>query len=218
MTLGVQQLQALDVIIAACASECTNTPLGNLLEGHLKVAAVNALLQSDYSVMEGANARGSGRVIALRDGKLTAVIEPRPQMPAREGSVKLKNSPDIRVWTPCRLIVELQVRTSFGSQCALFSANLADDLDRIRRRAADAFVLAADVPLYNALCGIKENNRGRKPKHAALIRNALPPLSGLLTDHKAMPPQVRGDYVCAGLRISSLYGIDRCVVAVWSAA
>lgn len=219
MVISAEQLSALRVILRATEDECRHSPVGNLLEGHLKVVAVGALLSSGYAVMEGANQQGQGRVISLSDGVINTSIKERQHMPSAPGSEKAKNSPDIRIWAPCRLVVELQIRSKLGSQCALFSDNLVDDLDRVDRRTADAFVLAADLELYDALRGLKSDQRGRKAKHTELLASALPPASGLPESIASSPIRTHGGRLfCVGSRIRTSFGIDRVVLGVWAAA
>jgi hypothetical protein len=107
------------------------------LEAHLKVVIVEALLRSGHEVLEGSS-RNTGKRVFLAEGGVRTVNEPLPHMVAATGSIKTKNSPDIRVWAPARLVLELQVRSILGTQDSLFSDNLVDDLDRVQRGAADA--------------------------------------------------------------------------------
>jgi len=211
------QLTALAIILDACAAECVRSPLGNLLEAHLKVVAADALLSAGYSILESANMKALGRVLSLRDGQLQVTLAKRPFMAPAPGSNKAKNSPDLRVWEPCRLVVELQVRSTLGSQSALFSDNLLDDLDRVRRGTADAFVLAADRVLYEALGGRKRDTRGRKAKHGTLLSQVLPPIESLGLHAVAHPwvTQQRGDLVVSGILVRAAAGVERCIVGAW---
>jgi len=219
MFLSAEQVSALRVVLQATEDECRRSPVGNLLEGHLKAVAVAALLSSGYSVMEGSNLQGQGRVISMSDGVIKTTIEERQHMASAPGSEKTKNSPDLRVWAPCRLIVELQIRSKLGSQSALFSDNLVDDLDRVGRRTADAFVLAADLELYDSLRGLKADPRGRKAKHTELLASALPPGSGLPDSMASNPIRTHGGRMFyLGSRIKTSFGIDRVILGVWAAA
>lgn len=219
MSLSVEQLSAVRIILRATEVECAQSPVGNLLEGHLKVIAIGALISAGYAVMEGANVAGQGRVISLENGLLTASLQPRPHMPSSPGSGKAKNSPDIRVWHPCRLVVELQIRSQLGSQSALFSDNLADDLGRLERSTVDAFVLAADLDLYNSLRGLKLDARGRPAKHTELFASALPDVSEF-PDAIAQDPvhTPNGRWRWLGSRLRTSFGIERIVVGLWVAA
>ena len=222
MALDETQRAALNVILQACADECANSPLGNLLESHLKVVAAEALLRRGYSILESANMKGQGRVVAFQAGTLTSTLHPRPAIVAFPDSGKQRMSPDLRVWAPCRVVVELQVRSCFGSQSAISSDNLFDDLRRVGNNAVDAFVLAADRPLYDAARGVKEERRGRKAKHADLIPLLLPPSESLLEAEtcRAWPSlkTVDDHFQVTGVRLNTAFGIQRCVVGIWRAA
>src|SRR6266550_281989 len=198
------QRRALKIILSALETECRDSPLGNLLEGHLKVVAIHKLLGAGYSVMEGSNVPDRGRVISLERGRLRQTLEPRPHIPAASGSGKLKNSPDLRVWQPCRLVVELQVRSEFGSQSALFSDNLADDLDRIMRGSADAFILAADRGIYESLRGLKADPRGRPAKHTERFEAVLPPTDQLPDSLNTLRPIQSGELLVAAAMFQSV--------------
>jgi hypothetical protein len=215
MGLLGEQLTAIQLLLRAIDAECRSSPLGNLLEGHLKTICANSLLSHGYSILEGAGFGGQGRLVSIRDGRLVQSLEPLPPMQARSDSDKKRLSPDLRVWRPCRLTVELQVRTQFGSQGALFSDNVVDDLDRIRRRVADVFILAADAPIYDSLRGIKAETRGRKPKHPELLERLLPPSSRLPTA-LAMGNSVScDDLEWVGSSFQTTFGVERVVVAGW---
>jgi hypothetical protein len=139
-------------------------------------------------------------------------------MSAAPESGTARSSPDLRVWEPCKLIVELQARTELGSQSALFSANLVDDIERVRRGAADAFVLAADHSLYDGLRGIKSDARGRKAKYPNALGEALPPSECLGTDFEPFkwPVVQRPNLICTGTRLRTRYGIERCILGISS--
>ena len=217
MALEPSQRAALAVVLNACANECVVSPLGNLLEGHLKVVAGDALLKAGYSIMESANAKGKGRVLSLKAGHVHTHLETRVAIPAHPDSTNTKMSPDLRVCDPCRLVLELQVRSVFGSQSALFSDNLFDDMRRVGTAAVDAFVLAADRALYDALRGIKQDSRGRKSKHGDTLRHLLPPSESLGSSLNSAdgPSSKHLDiFEVSGTLVSTSFGVERCIVGV----
>ena len=220
MPLDQVQLAALHAILKACAEECVHSPIGNLLEGHLKVISAEALLRAGYSLMESANRRGSGRLLSLKDGRIHHSECPRETIAALPDTGKKIMSPDLRIWEPCRLVVELQVRSMFGSQSALFSDNILDDMTRVGRSAAGAFVLAADRPLYDALRGIKADNRGRKAKHRHVLPHLFPPSESLASgtfDPAAWPVSTHLEtWEVSGVVLETPFGVNRCVVGIWA--
>ena len=220
MSLNEAQLAAMRIALGACASECKNSILGNLLEAHLKVVAANALLQAGYSILESANRKGQGRLLSLQGGRLTAQFEPRLNLSVFEDSKQQKLSPDLRVWTPCQLVLEFQVRSCFGSQSALFSDNLFDDLRRVGNSVVDGFILAADRPLYDALRGKKIDARGRKARYAVVLQNILPSSDSLAqtSDPGTWSMQLSAEHFAAiGALLQTPFGVERCIVGMWRA-
>lgn len=213
-----EQVKAVRIAAQAAVDECRRSPVGNLLEAHLKVVIVDALLRAGYGVMEGST-RNTGKVIHLQDGRIETTDEKRPRMAPAPGSEKQTLSPDLRVWTPIRVVIELQIRTVLGSQDALFSGNLVDDLDRVSRGVADAFILAADQQIYDALRGIKNDTRGRKPKHAETCFNTLPGVAKCGESLPTAPISSEcGRFLCLPALVRTEFGLERVVVAFWRAA
>ncbi len=218
MPLDVEQLHAVRIILRAIHEECRTVPLGNLLEGHVKVVAVNALLLQDHAILEGAGRRGVGRLVRIENGRLIQSLDRLPDMAPRKGSEKARLSPDIRVRAPCKLVVEIQIRTQFGSQATLFSDNLADDLDRVRRGVADVLLFVADRPIYESLRGLKADSRGRKAKHTEVFLATLPQpdsLPGHVGDMGA--PREQSEFGYIGSCAESTFGVQHVVLALWSA-
>jgi hypothetical protein len=213
--IDMEQLKAVRVATQAALNECTRSPVGNLLEGHLKVVLVECLLRAGYSVLEGST-RNIGKAVQLVDGRVGWSADQRPRMEPAPGSKKLNLSPDVRIWSPVRVSIELQVRSVLGAQDALFSANLADDLDRVERGVADVFILAADRSIYDAMRGIKTSPRGRKPKHPELLTNVFPDtakLGGELNIEPCVSACARFQWFGAITRTA--FGLDRIVVAIF---
>lgn len=218
MFLSHDQLVVLNLMLAEIENECRVCPIGNILENHLKVVVLSSLLQHGYAVMESSNRKDLGRVIWLEGGLLRQRFEERNFMAAAPGSEKVKNSPDIRVWEPCSMVVELQVRSEFGSQSSLFSENLADDLDRIDRHAADVFILAADLSIYESLRGQRANACGRKAKYGAFFSSSLLDSKTLPTSFSppVEPVQCDNRFVWA-CKVIPKFGVDRVIIGVCSA-
>ena len=220
MPLDQAQLTALRVILKTCADECVRGPLGNLLEGHLKVVSAEALLRAGYSILESANKRGMGRLLSLKGDRIHYSECPREMVAALPDTGKKTMSPDLRIWEPCRLVVELQVRSMFGSQCALFSDNILDDMTRVGQAAAGAFVLAADRTIYDALRGVKTDRRGRKAKHGIVMPLLFPPSESLACasfDPAAWPVSRHLEtWDVSGVVLETPFGVERCVVGIWA--
>lgn len=216
VSLSPDQLDAIDVI-AATALECSvGRPLGNLSEGFLKVSCIEALLFKGYSLLESSNRANLGRLIWLHDGEIRGGLVPRDTIAADPTSMKLWNSADLRVYSPCTLVVELQCRSQFGSQAAVFSANIADDLRRVDRGTAHLFVLAADRVVYDALRGIKQDRRGRKAAYS--FEDDFPEPTPLESGrHVSQSASVRAGRQVFAIAAESQFGTDRVVLCAWQA-
>jgi hypothetical protein len=176
---------ALMTAFEAIAECCRTRLLGNTSEHTLKAAAIEALLRDGFAVMEGTSVSGMGKVIRLQDGVLTT--EPVPRESARSLVDPAKGtSPDIRVWEPAKLVFELQARSNYGSQDATNTPPVLDDLRRVSLGQVDAFILAADVQIYDAMRGIKGSNKGRPLKAPGLLEALFPPSEQLEEDGYGM--------------------------------
>jgi hypothetical protein len=209
---------ALVLVHKAVAGLCSSHPFATSSEGTVKAAVLKELLLAGYTVLEGSS-RGA-KTLSYANGTVQVALAGKvPRMAATANSGKTKNSPDIRIWSPARMVVELQVRSTLSSQDALFSGNILDDLDRVRSRTADLFVLAADRQIYDALRGEKTETRGRKAANPALLK-ALFPSSGSLTSVGGFHTYHDGDtcFRTFASRPEPVWGIERVVVLVMNAS
>ena len=219
MDLTLDQTRATRIMLDALAHECESNPLGNLLENHLKVIAATALLKAGFTLMEGTSRAGKGKLLRLDAGHMTMTFVPRPPTGIAPGSSKAWNSPDLRVWEPCRLVVELQIRSYYGTQDTLFSDNLRDDLSRISAGTADVLLLAVDQPIYDSLRGLRTDPRGRRAMMPRIFAQVLPAAETLGTaihDDPIRSPE--GLLSSLGARLATPFGIERIVLAVSRAA
>lgn len=211
--MEIPQLTAFRAVLQAIFAECARSPVATMMENHLKVVVLETLLPMGYGFLEGSSRKGVGKVLRLRDGLVKIEVCDRPTMNADPDSECARNSPDIRIWDPCRLIIELQARCCYGTQDTLFSKNLADDFSRVRRKDADAFILACDRPIYDALRGIKKDNRGRKALYSEVFERLLPD-SELLSNRfaDALTRSYDGCYMVLGARTPPVFGMQRVVI------
>jgi len=208
--LTEEQLVALRVVLESIRLECLKSPLGNLLEAYLKVVALHALLAHGYTVMEGTSRSGRGKWVGLKEGRLAFEYVRRP---SRAGS------PDIRIVSPVQVVIELQARSEFGTQDTLFSNNVLDDLQRVQEGRADAFVLAMDSSIYDALRGIRKDPRGRKAAAPEVLAGSLPRPETMRTEfgqRAECTDNQRFNYLAAG--VISAYGTNRIVAGLWRCA
>ena len=208
--MDLQRVAALRLLLATIRARCLLTPLPNLLENALKVDCLHALLLHGYQFMEGTSRAGRGKVVSLSGERLEF------QYVARES---LETSPDIRIVSPVDMVLELQARSLFGTQDTLFSHNVLDDLNRVQRGAAHAFLLASDAPIYNALRGLRQNNRGRKAAAPDELAVVLPASDKLANDFPNDPVQCEDSrFMHLGACFISNFGTERVVVVIWRTA
>lgn len=200
------KLMALWSILTVVKDECESNPVANMLENHLKTVILEKLMFTGYSFLEGSSAN-TGKVLSF-NGKVKIDRCERPMMNSRADSDCARNSPDIRVWEPCRLVVELQTRSILGTQDSLFSSNLADDLDRVNRGDADVFVFACDRLIYDAIRGVKVSNRGRKAKFPQMFAQTFP-------DSNLLTPNLTLGFKHIVAMVNS-FGIERVVIGVYN--
>lgn len=203
--LTAEQAHILRAAFSATVEECQTSAVGNLLENHLKVVIVDRLLRLGCAIMEGTSRAGRGKIVRVRDGRIGFEYVARPSMPT---------SPDIRVVAPVQLVLELQARSLFGTQDTLFSANIADDLDRVRDGRAHAFILAADLEIYDPIRGLKATTRGRKALLPEVLAAALPPSSGCECGTSLVSHGPSGEFACMLARVMSPFQTERLIVAL----
>jgi len=128
-------------------------------------------------------------------------------------------SADIRVGSPANLIVELKARSIHGTNDALGSEKIVEDLKRVGSGMVDMFVLAADRELYDGLRGFRKDPRGRKPKHTEIFYHTLPDSATFAARFPMAPVkalEVRLEVL--GARVVSIGQTERVIVGVWRGA
>lgn len=204
------------VILNAVSDVCETELLATQSEHYLKVVTIGRLLRAGGSIIEPGNRPGKGRLLRYDGKRVTAALIDLPLMPAPADSEKRRLSPDIRVYEPERVTVELQARSQFGSQSTLFTKNIADDLRRLATRQVDLFVLAADCGIYDSLRGLKQDRRGRRALLPPGVWAQILPASSVLSAQAPDVPFTSPDGLVQvyGTRRDSPAGVQRVVVAV----
>lgn len=192
---------------------CTEHPLATMGEGHVKGAVLRALLESGFAVLEGST-KGA-KVLQLQSGTLVSTVATVPEMEPLQGSSKSRLSPDVRVWSPARMSIEIQCRCAWGTQDALSSGNILDDLDRICAGRADVFLFAADRTIYDALRGLKRSTRGRKASAPLTFSRLFPPSEELHGDTQGFEPEdPRYGVKIIARKTNPIWGIERVCLAI----
>jgi hypothetical protein len=168
-----EQLAATRVLLNALKKECAANPIATLNESHLKVVGALGLLRAGYSILE-ASTKNCCKALKLTEERLTIESRPKLVMAAGVGAAESRNSADLRVIEPIRVVIELQARSAAGSQDALFSKNIVDDLNRVREGRADVFIFVCDWSIYQPLRGLRTDKRGRRATDARLMASVFP--------------------------------------------
>src|SRR5882762_11759466 len=145
-------LDLIRTVLVAFHNDCSVNPVATVSEGHLKVVAMRALLDAGAALIEGSGKAAVNKKLSSRNGALHVeeVARRTPEEQALRSLVHLirkqagkprvkQTSSDVRVCEPCPLILELQARSTYGSQDTLFWANLVDDYERLTHGRADVF-------------------------------------------------------------------------------
>ena len=200
--------------LEAIRLECESNILATLNEMHLKVVALNTLLQAGFIVLEGSS-RNRVKALRLVEGRLDVTHQARTPLMARSGDAT-GLSADIRVGDPASLVVELKTRSIHGSQDAIASETILKDLERVGQRMVDLFILAADRELYDRLRGLGRRPRGRKARAPELFINVMPASETLGPRFASEPVSaLGGHFEVLGSRISSPAGTERVVIGCW---
>lgn len=214
LTQREQSFLAVMSVLEAIRLECESNILATLNEMHLKVVALNALLEAGFVVLEGSS-RNRVKALHLVDGRLDVTHQVRAPLMAHPGEAT-SFSADIRVGDPASLVVELKARSIHGSQDAIGSETILKDLERVGRRTVDLFVLAADRELYDRLRGLGRDSRGRKARAPDLFVSVMPASESLGPRFASEPvSMLGGHFEVLGSCIMSAAGTERVVIGCW---
>jgi hypothetical protein len=206
--------QALMTTFEAVSHCCRERFLGNMNESTLKSAAVEALLMGGFAVMEGTSRAGMGKVLRLKGQSITLEFVPRPPVRSVTDCTRA-SSPDIRIWETAQMVIELQARSRFSSQDATSTPAVLDDLTRVSRGGADVFILAADRSIYDAMCGIRSDLRGRRLKQPGVLKSLFPSSSALANGYSMREGSFDGSTLATFARkVVSPSGEERVIVGV----
>jgi len=164
MALTPNQVQLLEIALVA-AAKATASPLIMMQEGAVKLAILQALLDSGETVREGSHRPKEDWLLKLSNNRLSATLTPRT------GSGKIH--PDIRV-EPDLLVLELKVFAECGTKdnfdrSPIKKADGTDksfnsflwDLARVREGTAHAAMVVSAARHYDAARGFAWDKRGR---------------------------------------------------------
>ena len=213
----------LDAALAACL----RSPVATLDGAHLRAVLLAELLQGGCAVLEPTAEPRRGKLLRLVDDVVRVERLPLPTRPGVAGSRRAPRPPDLRVWAPERLDLEVHARGTLAAPPAGGGRALLERLGRLASRTTDALLLACDRRSYDALrraAGVVRPGpptdsvaAGREPSAlGALCAAVLPPSCALtdeLAEHEA--DVGRGQrYVAVGAVTPMVFGVQRVVVGL----
>ena len=231
------QLALLHTVVRAAQAACERAAAATLDAAHLRGLLFERLLEDGCTLLEATGEPGRGRLLRLDDA---VVRRERVALPApAEGGVRAPRPPDLRLWAPERLGVDVHARGTFARPARDAGAALLQRLARLARRESDALVLACDRRSYDRLRWVGTNReapgvgaaapgrRGRTNARKgdgedaaalrALCAAALPPsaaLGGELSEHEAEVGRAM-TYVASAAVTPMVFGVQRVVVGLW---
>lgn len=147
------QLDLVDTLLICLADLCQRDPLALVAEGHVKVVAMQCVMEGRCTLLEKSNRRGKGWALCLQDSNVVEKLVSLPPHTLYR---------DIRVIEPVELSIEIKVRSRFTS---LQTKDVAKDIEGLRGDNNSLFLLVADSVSYDALRGVVLDMRGRYPDH-----------------------------------------------------
>lgn len=220
------QLILLEQLLQAATTECVHSPTATWSAQHLKATLVRALLTGGCAVLEPGARPREGKLLRLVDDVVRVERAALPERRVAGGGRRPVRAPDLRVWEPERLDVELVARGTFAPAARDLGRAVLDRFGRLASRATDALVLVCDRRSYDALrrgSGSADGAaEGCEPRALAALCAAVLPPSGALSAAglASFDADVGGGRVYAGrARVTPMvFGVQRVVAAVWLAS
>lgn len=219
------QRALLQSTLDAALEACLRSPVATLDGAHLRAVLLGALLERGCAVLEPAAAPRRGKLLRLVEEVVRVERVPLPPRPGAATGRRAPRPPDLRVWQPERLDLEVHARGTFAVPAPGAGRALLERLGRLASRATDAVVLACDRRSYDALRR-PVAGRATAPAHedaapppsplAALCGAVLPPSCSLgsgFEEHEADVGRGRV-YVAVGAVTPMVFGVQRVVVGL----
>ncbi len=200
----------IDVVIAEVAADMKACPLATLKEGRVTTVAASAILRAGYALVEAYPSTGKGMKFWMEAESLKWCDCPLTQRAGLDGR---HDKPDLRVFDP-QIHLEFKTLPRIGAKALATVALLNADVEKVRSKTADAFVLAADDKMYDQSRGAKRDNRGRPRESVALLDRILPALSDLPADRLMHHACADDRFRAVVKRVTTPFGFDRVAAAV----
>lgn len=228
------QLALLHDVLHAAQAACERGAAATLDSAHLRALLFERLLEDGCTLLEPTAEPGQGRLLRLDEA---VVRTERVALPAAgEGRGRAARPPDLRVWAPERLGIDVHARGTFARPGRDAGAALLHRVARLARRESDVLLLACDRRSYDRLRWLRgadapaegasaRRGRGKAPGAdgddgaalRALCAAVLPPSAALgaeLSEHEV--DVGRGMvYVAQAAVTPMVFGVQRVVAGLW---
>ncbi|HEU4628968.1 MAG TPA: hypothetical protein VFS08_04460 [Gemmatimonadaceae bacterium] len=231
------QLTLLRTVLHAAQAACEHGAAATLDSAHLRALLFERLLEGGCTLLEPMGEPGQGRLLRLDDA---VVRTERVALPVPGGGRRrAPRPPDLRIWAPERLELDVHARGTFARPGREAGAVLLQRLARLGRRESDALLLACDRRSYDRLRwfpgraavatddaqgGLARRRResvrsdGDEPSALrALCAAVLPPSASLGAEPTEHAVEVgRGTvYEARAVVTPMVFGVQRVVAALW---
>ena len=202
----------LDLALATCL----RSPVATADGAHLRAVLLGELLGAGCAVLEPAAEPRRAKLLRLVDDVVRVERVPLPSAPP---GGRRPRPPDLRLWHPERLDVEVHARGAFALPPAGSGRRLHERLARLAARATDVVLLACDRRSYDVLRrppGAQGADAGGHTPLSALCAAVLPPSCALTADFQETESDVgRGQrWLAIGAVTPMVFGVQRVVVAL----
>jgi hypothetical protein len=230
------QLALLHSVVRAAQAACEHAAAATLDAAHLRGLLFERMLEDGCTLLESTGEPGQGRLLRLDDA---VVRVERIALPGvGDGRTRVARPPDLRLWTPERLGVDVHARGSFVRPGRDAGAALLHRLARLARRESDVLLLACDrrsydrlrwlpsardgdlaagVPVRRGRPTVREGDAEDAAALRALCAAVLPSSAALHGEPAEHEAEVgRGmTYVAHAAVTPMVFGVQRVVVGLW---
>lgn len=210
------QRALLQTTLDLALATCLRSPVATADGAHLRAVLLGELLGAGCALLEPAAESRRAKLLRLADDVVRVERVPLPPGPPGR---RRPRPPDLRLWHPERLDVEVHARGAFALPPAGAGRLLHERLARLAARATDVVLLACDRRSYDVLrrppAGRGEGEGGHTPL-SALCAAVLPPSCTLAADFEEAECDVgRGQrWLSIGAVTPMVFGVQRVVVAL----
>ena len=216
------QLALVEQLLHLAAAECVQSPTATWGAQHLKATLVRELLRDGCAVLEPTARPREGKLLRLEGDVVRTVRQALPdRRPAGAGRRPVR-APDLRLWEPERLDVELVARGTFAPAARDLGRAMLERFARLASRGTDVLLLACDRRSYDAL---RQGGAGEEPAPgscepralAALCAAVLPESRDLSAGTATFESDLGAGVHYAGrARVTPMvFGVQRVIAAVW---